>query len=311
MSEKKKLLLFGANESLINDFFAQLTERFEMLSCSSREEDLFGHLKYYDADALVFCLYDERREEFSRFDGVKKLLKERGSVFIVAGDGTKCDEFERLMPGTADYISRRSRTNTCKVMGMQMDAYLDSMSIFRKSKKGTYSMNEVSMPVSGTAGSTAGMTGKTVGNGSLDDILAAAAWAVEEMATMPTQRAPGERRHVLVVDDDSNMLRMIKDILGDRYDVAAAISGKVALKFLESRRTDLILLDYEMPGQSGAEVYEKILQNPALRHIPVVFLTGVSDRERISAVLALRPRGYLLKPIDSERLKKTVAEIVG
>ena len=70
MSEKKKLLLFGANESLINDFFAQLTERFEMLNCSSREEDLFGHLKYYDADALVFCLYDERREEFSRFDGV-------------------------------------------------------------------------------------------------------------------------------------------------------------------------------------------------------------------------------------------------
>ena len=173
-------------------------------------------------------------------------------------------------------------------------------------------MNEVNMPVSGMAGSTAaGMTGKTGGNGSLDDILAAAAQAVEEMATMPAQRAPGERRHVLVVDDDSNMLRMIKDILGDRYDVAAAISGKVALKFLESRRTDLILLDYEMPGQSGAEVYEKILQNPALRHIPVVFLTGVSDRDRIAAVLALRPRGYLLKPIDSERLKKTVAEIVG
>ena len=128
---------------------------------------------------------------------------------------------------------------------------------------------------------------------------------------MPVQRAAGDRRHVLVVDDDSSMLRMIKDILGDRYDVAAAINGKVALKFLESRRTDLILLDYELPGQSGAEVYEKILQNPALRHIPVVFLTGVSDRDRIAAVLAMRPRVYLLKPIDSERLKKTVEEIVG
>ena len=42
-----------------------------------------------------------------------------------------------------------------------------------------------------------------------------------------------------------------------------------------------------------------------------IFLTGVSDRERISQVLTMRPRGYLLKPIDSERLKKTVAEIVG
>ena len=54
MIEKKKLLLFGENRSLINDFFTQLTARFEMLSCSSREEDILGHLKYYDADALVF-----------------------------------------------------------------------------------------------------------------------------------------------------------------------------------------------------------------------------------------------------------------
>ncbi len=48
-----------------------------------------------------------------------------------------------------------------------------------------------------------------------------------------------------------------------------------------------------------------------IANLPVVFLTGVSDRERISAVLAMRPRGYLLKPIDSDRLKKTVEEIVG
>ena len=48
-----------------------------------------------------------------------------------------------------------------------------------------------------------------------------------------------------------------------------------------------------------------------IANLPVVFLTGVSDRDRIAAVLAMRPRGYLLKPIDSERLKKTVEEIVG
>lgn len=316
MSEKKKILLFGDNKSLINDFFGQLSMYFEMLSCSSREEDIYGHLRYYDADALVFCIYDERREDFMILEGIKKLLAERGSSLIVAGDGSKCDEFERLMPAAADLVVRRSRTNTASVMGMQMETYLNSMSVFRMNKKGTYAMDAAEgalhhaltqLPERGPAVSF----GKKTGNDSLDDILAAAAQAVDEMAAMPAQRGPGERHHVLVVDDDSSMLRMIKDILGERYDVAAAISGKVALKFLETKRTDLILLDYEMPGQSGAQVYEEILKNPALRHIPVVFLTGVSDRERISAVLALRPRGYLLKPIDSERLKKTVAEIVG
>lgn len=320
MTEKKKLLLFGANKSLMNDFFVQMDMRFEMLSCSRRFKDLQGHLNYYDPDALVLCLYDENKEELSQLNMIKELLKERGSALIVAGDGTKCDEFERIMPNVADLIVRRSRTVTCRLMGEQIVYYLDTRKtprIIKKEQQPGLTADEAAVadnmsavgkePMGGSAASV-----KTTGNDSLDDILAAAAEAVNEMAAMPVQpRKPGERRHVLVVDDDSSMLRMIKDILGDHYDVAAAISGKVALKFLESRRTDIILLDYEMPGQSGAEVYEKILQNPALRHIPVVFLTGVSDRERISAVLAMRPRGYLLKPIDSERLKKTVAEIVG
>ena len=314
MAEKRKLLLCGANGSLISDFFEQLTDRFEILSCSSREEDIRGHLKYYDPEALVLCVYDEKREELSMLGRIKEQLKQRGSVLIVAGDGTKCDDFERMMPRMADYVVRRGRAINCQMMGGQINSYLDTMSMFRmikKEEKRDVNSN-VSDAVSSPANSHAGsVTGKGRGKDKLDDILAAAAQAVEEMASMPAQRTPGERRHVLVVDDDSSMLRMIKDILGDHYDVAAAISGKVALKFLESRRTDLILLDYEMPGQSGAEVYEKILQNPALRHIPVVFLTGVSDRERIAAVLAMRPRGYLLKPIDSERLKKTVEEIVG
>lgn len=315
MAEKKKLLLFGANQSLISDFFVQLADLFEMLSCSSRKEDLRGHMDYYDPDAIVLCLYDEKREELSMLSSIKQLLKQRGSVLIVAGDGTRCDDFERMMPRMADYMVRRGRVNNCQMMGRQIASYLETMSMFRMIKKEEKPAADVSpaddqinSPVDSPVSGSAGRDGKKA---SLDDLLAEAAKAVEEMAAMPVQRAPGERRRVLVVDDDSSMLRMIKDILGDRYDVAAAISGKVALKFLESRRTDLILLDYEMPEQSGAKVYEKILENPALRHIPVVFLTGVSDRERIAAVLALRPRGYLLKPIDSERLKKTVAEIVG
>lgn len=319
MSGKKKLLLFGANHALIDDFFEQLADRFEMLSCSSHSEDICGHLNYYDPDAAVLCVYDEKREELYMLEHVKELLKKRGSVLVVAGDGTKCDDFERMMPRMADCVVRRSRVSNCRVMGGQIDAYLNTMSMFRKIKKEEQAGAVISddytahdLPGNGVSHASpiapAGTNGKKE---SLDDLLAAAARAVEEMAAMPVQRKPGERRHVLVVDDDSSMLRMIKDILGERYDVAAAISGKVALKFLESRRTDLILLDYEMPEQSGADVYEKILQNPALRHIPVVFLTGVSDRDRIAAVLAMRPRGYLLKPIDSERLKKTVEEIVG
>ena len=119
------------------------------------------------------------------------------------------------------------------------------------------------------------------------------------------------RRHILVVDDDTIMLKGIKENLIDKYDVATAISGKVALKFLESKKTDLILLDYEMPGMSGAEVLEAIRQNPEKAETPVVFLTGVSDRDRITKVLAQKPQGYLIKPVDGASLLEKIKSLIG
>ena len=82
------------------------------------------------------------------------------------------------------------------------------------------------------------------------------------------------------------------------------------MKFLETRRTDLILLDYRMPGENGAEVLNQIRSHEKWRNLPVVFLTGVSDREMIQEVLRMKPNGYLLKPIDMKRLSATIAEIL-
>jgi response regulator RpfG family c-di-GMP phosphodiesterase len=118
------------------------------------------------------------------------------------------------------------------------------------------------------------------------------------------------RQHILVVDDDSSVLKLIKNFLSEQYDVATAISGKVAMKFLETKTTDLILLDYEMPGETGAEVLNRIRANPKMKNVPVVFLTGVTDRDKIQDVLVLKPQGYLLKPINMERLAATIKDIL-
>ncbi len=73
----------------------------------------------------------------------------------------------------------------------------------------------------------------------------------------------------------------------------------------------MILLDYEMPGETGADVLKKLRANERSKDIPVVFLTGVADSERIKSVLALNPRGYMLKPINIERLLSTIKTIIG
>lgn len=119
------------------------------------------------------------------------------------------------------------------------------------------------------------------------------------------------KKHILVVDDDPMMLKIIKEYLHDEYEVATAVSGRIALKFLEKKKTDLILLDYEMPIEDGPAVLEKVRANEALVDIPVVFLTGITDSNKIKKVLVMKPQGYLLKPVDRNKLMETLDSIFG
>lgn len=135
---------------------------------------------------------------------------------------------------------------------------------------------------------------------------------VEKQKAEP-EKVPEEekrRKHILVVDDDSSVLKLIKGFLSEHYDVATAINGKVALKFLETKSTDLVLLDYEMPEENGAAVLRKLRKQEKNKDLPVVFLTGVTDKDKIREVLSMKPQGYLLKPIDMERLSTTIKGIL-
>ena len=121
-----------------------------------------------------------------------------------------------------------------------------------------------------------------------------------------------KRRHILAVDDSGVLLRSVKAILEKDYDVSVATSGQMAIKQAKKRIPDLILLDYEMPNLDGKQTLEEIRKDDELANIPVVFLTGVADKQHISAVLGLNPAGYLLKPIDQKRLIDTIeAALIG
>lgn len=84
----------------------------------------------------------------------------------------------------------------------------------------------------------------------------------------------------------------------------------MALKFLETKTPDLIFLDYEMPVENGPEVFRKIKKLESAKDIPVVFLTGVADCEKITEVLSLKPNGYLLNPINIERVNDTIKSLL-
>lgn len=110
------------------------------------------------------------------------------------------------------------------------------------------------------------------------------------------------KKSILIVDDDTNYLSLVREWLKADYKVSMANSGLQAIKWLGKNRADLILLDHEMPVTTGPQVLEMLRSDPETRNIPVIFLTGKSDKESVMAVVALKPEGYFLKTIDKAEL---------
>ncbi len=119
-----------------------------------------------------------------------------------------------------------------------------------------------------------------------------------------------EKKHILVVDDDRNMLKLLKTALEEKYEVTATLNGLLVEKVLASKPIDLIILDYEMPIMTGADVFRQIKQDKNYAKIPVCFLTGVSERSKVEEIMALRPNGYLLKPIVMDMLLATIGNLI-
>lgn len=115
---------------------------------------------------------------------------------------------------------------------------------------------------------------------------------------------------ILVVDDNPMVLRNIKGMLEGHYKITLAKSGEMALALMERTWPDLVLLDYEMPGLDGRETFERILEMENGTKLPVLFLTGVSEKQKIFAVLKNRPAGYVLKPPDREKLVEEIERIL-
>lgn len=119
-------------------------------------------------------------------------------------------------------------------------------------------------------------------------------------------KAHHTHKKILVVDDSGAMLRNVKAWLEDKYSIFLANSGVMAIKYLSLHRPDLVLLDYEMPVADGKQVLEMIRSDAEFADIPVIFLTGKSDRDYVLGVRDLKPEGYLLKTMEPDQIVKAV-----
>ena len=108
---------------------------------------------------------------------------------------------------------------------------------------------------------------------------------------------------VLIVDDVPDNLSVLHDALDESgYTVLVATSGEAALQRAHQALPDIVLLDAMMPGMDGFEVARQLKASPLTMHIPIIFMTGLTETEHLVAALEAGGVDYVTKPIKPKEV---------
>lgn len=115
---------------------------------------------------------------------------------------------------------------------------------------------------------------------------------------------------ILMIDDSLVLLRTLQTMLKDTYKLLMSTAGMEGYEIAQTKHPDIILLDYNMPVVDGARIFYLLKQSNKTKDIPVIFISGVSDKEKILKVASLKPAGYLLKPVEKDNLLNTINTVL-
>jgi len=123
----------------------------------------------------------------------------------------------------------------------------------------------------------------------------------------PTKGNLYKGRSVLVVDDSPVEREFYtRSLIKAEFNVSGAENASQALEMIRSRRPDLIISDYMMPGMNGKEFCVQIKEDPVTNSIPVIFLTGSASSKDVLECFHAGADNYLAKPIDAKTLVRQV-----
>ena len=117
---------------------------------------------------------------------------------------------------------------------------------------------------------------------------------------------------ILTVEDSATMRRIIRNTLKrvGYDDVVEAENGQMALTKLATDKIDFVITDWSMPEMNGLDFILEVRRNESTKHLPVLMITTVAEREDILTALKAGVNNYIVKPFDAETLKAKIEQVL-
>ncbi len=118
-------------------------------------------------------------------------------------------------------------------------------------------------------------------------------------------------KSILVVEDNPIIMELVRTLLVSfGYDPIEAVDGAMAIELSKKNSLNIILLDIQLPGIDGTEVLKILKGDPVTREIPVIALTAHAMRGDEEKFLKAGFSGYVSKPIDIQKFKSLIIELI-
>lgn len=129
------------------------------------------------------------------------------------------------------------------------------------------------------------------------------------MNTPPLSQAE-QRRKILIVDDDPNMVHILARTLLDMAQLHFAVRGEDALRKLDTHVPDVMLIDVDMPDLSGYEVIERMQRNPKCMATQVIMVTSHNDEAYRKRAMVLGAVDFFVKPVNRNMMRERVEQLL-
>lgn len=127
---------------------------------------------------------------------------------------------------------------------------------------------------------------------------------------VPEDNADSDAYHLLVVEDNVELLMLMTQLLSSKYHVKTATNGKEALEIIHKEELDIIISDVMMPVMDGLELTQQLKNDPNYQHLPIILLTAKTQDENRAEALQLGADSYVTKPFKLSDLELRINNIV-